>query len=89
LNIKTYRNPVYPGSCPDPFVLKYGGEYFAYCTGTQPDGRCFGVFRSPDLVNWEVLPGALAPLPGGHTHYWAPEVTYHNGLFYMYYSVGN
>lgn len=89
MNIKTYRNPVYPGSCPDPFVLKYGGEYFAYCTGTQPDGRCFGVFRSPDLVNWEVLPGALAPLPGGHTHYWAPEVTYHNGLFYMYYSVGN
>jgi GH43 family beta-xylosidase len=89
LNTNSYVNPVYAGSFPDPFVLKYGGLFYGYCTGLRPDGRCFGVLRSPDLVNWEEMAGAMAPLPGGHTMYWAPEVLYHNGLFYMYYSVGN
>ncbi|HEX2910254.1 MAG TPA: glycoside hydrolase family 43 protein [Chloroflexia bacterium] len=85
----TYTNPVYARSFPDPFVLKYQGEYWGYCTGIQPDGRCFGVLRSPDLVNWESMAGAMEPIPGNHPHYWAPEVFYDNGLFYMYYSVGD
>lgn len=86
----TYLNPVWPRSFPDPFVLKFRGEYWAYCTGFWSDGRCFGVMRSRDLVHWEPQPaGALEPLPGGHTCYWAPEVTYANGQFYLYYSVGN
>jgi GH43 family beta-xylosidase len=84
-----YQNPVYAGSCPDPFVLKYCGEYWAYCTGSWHDGRCFGVLRSRDLVRWQVLDGALAPLPGDHPCYWAPEVVYDNGQFYLYYSVGD
>lgn len=85
----TYVNPVWPHSFPDPFVLKFRGEYWGYCTGFWQDGRCFGVIRSRDLVHWEALSGALEPLPGGHTCYWAPEVTYDNGRFYLYYSVGN
>jgi GH43 family beta-xylosidase len=86
---RTYLNPVWPRSFPDPFVLKFRGEYRAYCTGFWEDGRCFGVLRSRDLVDWEPLAGAMDPLPGGHTCYWAPEVTYDNGRFYLYYSVGN
>jgi GH43 family beta-xylosidase len=31
----------------------------------------------------------MEPLPIGATCYWAPEVTYDNGRFLMYYSVGN
>jgi GH43 family beta-xylosidase len=85
----TYLNPVYSQSFPDPFVLKYRNEYWAYCTGEWPDGRRFGVLRSRDLVHWQPLAGALAPLPEQHPHYWAPEVTYHNGHFYLYYSVGD
>lgn len=85
----TYQNPVYPHSCPDPFVLKHRGEYWAYCTGVAPDGRPFGVLRSPDLLRWEFVGGALEPLPEPHPHYWAPEVAYHNGRFYLYYSVGD
>jgi beta-xylosidase len=85
-----YRNPVWPHSFPDPFVLKLGGEYWGYCTGIQPDGRCFGILRSRDLIHWEPAPaGAMEPLPGGHTCYWAPEVTCDAGTFYLYYSVGN
>jgi GH43 family beta-xylosidase len=85
----TYVNPVWPHSFPDPFVLKFRGEYWGYCTGFWTDGRCFGVIRSLDLVHWEPMSGAMEPLPGGHTCYWAPEVTYDNGHFYLYYSVGN
>lgn len=85
----SYRNPVYPGSCPDPFVLKLGGEYWCYCTGVWHDGRCFGVLRSRDLAGWQPLAGAMEPLPGGFPCYWAPEVVYDNGRFYLYYSVGD
>ncbi|HEX2223287.1 MAG TPA: glycoside hydrolase family 43 protein [Thermoanaerobaculia bacterium] len=87
--MRTYRNPVHPHSFPDPFVLKFRGEYWAYCTGFWEDGRCFGILRSRDLVSWEPQAGALAPLPGGFPCYWAPEVVYDNGRFYLYYSVGN
>jgi beta-xylosidase len=55
----------------------------------QQDGRYFGILHSVDLVNWELLAGAMEALPGGYTMYWAPEVFYYNGHFYMYYSVGN
>lgn len=88
----TYRNPVWPRSFPDPYVLEFRGEYWAYCTGFWSDGRCFGVLRSRDLVHWETPPGAagaLAPLPGGFPCYWAPEVVHDGGVFYLYYSVGD
>jgi GH43 family beta-xylosidase len=87
--MKTYLNPVYNQPCPDPFVLKHCGSYWAYCTGRWRDGRYFGVLHSPDLVRWEEVGGALEPLDDEHPMYWAPEVSYFNGLFYLYYSVGN
>ncbi|HUR99115.1 MAG TPA: glycoside hydrolase family 43 protein [Pyrinomonadaceae bacterium] len=87
--LKTYLNPVYPKSFPDPFVLKFAGEYFGYCTGSAADGNVFGVLRSEDLVTWKESGGAMAPLADSPPYYWAPEVVYHNGKFYLYYSVGN
>lgn len=86
---ETYQNPVCPRSFPDPFVLKYRGDYYAYSTGHAPDGLVFQVLHSEDLVNWCPLGGAMVPLDTGYPFYWAPEVTYHNGKFYLYYSVGN
>lgn len=89
LNGRFYQNPVLGSSFADPFVLKHAGAYWGYSTGFWRDGRVFGVAYSPDLVNWQLLDGAMAPLPGGHTCYWAPEVIYDNGKFLLYYSVGN
>lgn len=86
---ETYLNPVHGRDFPDPFVLKYCGEYWAYCSGFWHDGRCFGVLHSRDLVHWDALAGALEPLPGRYPEYWAPEVVYDNGRFLLYYSVGN
>ena len=84
-----YHNPVFAHNFPDPFVLKYCGEYWAYCTGYWSDGRVFGILRSRDLVNWQEVGGAMLPLPGDYPCYWAPEVTYDNGRFYLYYSAGD
>src|SRR5882757_3990994 len=85
----TYTNPVYTHSFPDPYVLKFRGEYFAYCTGFWKDGKVFGVLKSRDLVHWQEIGGAMQPLDNNSPFYWAPEVTYDNGKFYLYYSVGN
>ncbi|MFC5460356.1 glycoside hydrolase family 43 protein [Massilia niabensis] len=85
---RTYQNPVYPDTMADPFVLKHEGMYYAYGTGPGgADGRQVPVLRSPDLVDWEPLGHAL--LPNGAKHYWAPEVAFHEGRFYMYYSSGS
>jgi GH43 family beta-xylosidase len=89
LGLRTYLNPVYQKSFPDPFVLKFGGEYFAYCTGFGDDGNVFGVLRSKDLVTWIEVGSAMEPLESRPPYYWAPEVTYSNGKFYLYYSAGN
>ena len=70
-------------------MLKFCGAYWCYCTGFWFDGRCFGVLRSDDLVQWEEHPGALAPLEAGYPEYWAPEVSFWSGRFYMYYSCGD
>ncbi|HKP86691.1 MAG TPA: glycoside hydrolase family 43 protein [Blastocatellia bacterium] len=85
----TYLNPVHNRPCPDPFVLKHCGEYWCYVTGVWHDGRCFGVLRSRDLVGWREMAGAMEPLDASATCYWAPEVVYRDGRFFMYYSVGN
>ena len=80
-----YKNPVYDKYLADPFVLHHDGKYYAYGTGSlSPEGRPFPVLYSTDLVNWEQQGWSLIP-PGGD-EFWAPEVAYFNGLFYMYYS---
>ncbi len=89
VNTATYLNPVYDRSFPDPFVLKYCGEYWGYCTGIESDGRCFGLLHSTDLVHWQKLGGAMTRLSNDWPYYWAPEVVYDNGKFYLYYSVGD
>jgi len=86
---ETYVNPVYPYSFPDPFVLKFRGKYFGYCTGEASDGNVFGIIRSDDLVRWEYVGSAMEPLGSKPPFYWAPEVIYDNGKFYLYYSAGN
>jgi GH43 family beta-xylosidase len=85
----TYTNPIVAGSFPDPFVLRFQGRYYAWGTGPAGDGRLFPMLSSPDLVRWTAHGGALAPLDlPGCEQYWAPEVAYREGRFYLYYAVG-
>lgn len=89
---RTYTNPVFAGSMPDPSVLRHGDEYFAFGTTgdlRRPDGRVYTVLRSTNLVDWEDLGGALVPpVPNSAYHYWAPEAVEHAGKFYLYYCMG-
>lgn len=89
---KTYTNPVYAGSMPDPFVLSHQGIYYAFgTTGNErkSDGRIFTLLRSNDLVNWQELGGALTePTSDRDYQFWAPEVAYEGGAFYLYYAMG-
>lgn len=89
---KSYTNPVYAGSMPDPFVLRHRGRYYAFGTTggeRKRDGRIFTLLSSTNLVDWEELGGALAP-PVSDTdyQYWAPEVAFHDGSFFLYYAMG-
>jgi beta-xylosidase len=91
----TYTNPVYPHYFADPFVWKHEGTYYAIGTGADEAAghvhdRVFPLLKSPDLVHWEEAGRALERLdPRFGDTYWAPEVAYHDGKFYLYYSVGH
>lgn len=84
----SYSNPVWPGYCADPFVLRHDDFYYAYGTGPQDaGGREFVVLKSPDLAHWEQLNNALeAALGLENQDHWAPEVAFSGGQFWMYYS---
>lgn len=90
----TFTNPVFPANFPDPFVLRFNGCYYAYATCpermTEAGRPVFPVLSSRDLVHWEARGRVMAApdLPGIDA-YWAPEVAYANGKFYLYYAAGN
>jgi beta-xylosidase len=87
----TYTNPVYPEYFADPFVLEHEGRYYAFGTGPRGlDGRAFQVLESDDLVRWRSLGWALEglSLPTAKD-YWAAEVAFYDGRFFMYYSAGD
>ncbi len=92
-----YRNPVYPGYFADPFVWKHGELYYAIGTGEKEASghlgsgeRIFPLLTSADMTRWEPAGEALErPDPGLGANFWAPEVAYEDGRFWLYYSVGH
>lgn len=96
---QTYTNPVYPEYFADPFVWQYQGVYYAIGTGPAEAAgevddsqkrRVFPLLQSQDLVHWQVAGNALLrPDPALGDNFWAPEVAHHEGIFYLYYSVGH
>lgn len=82
--MRTFTNPVHREVLADPFVLKWNGRYYAYGT---PAAGAIPVLTSIDLVEWAPAGHAL-DLPAPGSCYWAPEVAYDNGRFFLYYSCG-
>jgi len=86
----TYCNPVYDGYLADPYVLAWEDGYLAYGTGPTADGRVFPILRSPDLVHWTPVGGAMEPVdPSLGADFWAPEIVEADSRFWLYYSVGH
>ena len=74
----------------DPVAIKEGDTYYIYCTG-----RGISTFSSPDLKNWEQGPPVFEQKPvwadsvvtDFKNHIWAPDISFHHGKYYLYYSV--
>ena len=86
-----FKNPILRGA--DPFVLLHDNKYYLYCTieqGTDEkitsnDG--FFVYESEDLKTWTNKGLCLSKNDTmGDKWFWAPEVTYYRGKFYIAYS---
>lgn len=83
----TYRNPVLHGDFPDPSVIRVGErDFFAVTTSTEW-APYFPVFHSRDLVQWNRIGAVFGDRPDWATgQFWAPELSYRDGRFYVYYT---
>ena len=74
----------------DPVLIKQDSVYSLFATG-----RGIAVWSSNDMENWQrqapVFPEApawaVAAVPTFKNHIWAPDISYHQGRYYLYYSV--
>jgi beta-xylosidase len=87
--------PVFDRYFADPFVWLADGVYYAVGTGDVDsktiDGGpgVFQLLRSTDLRTWTPVAAAMERLePEFGDSYWAPEVAWAEGRYWLYYSVG-
>ena len=75
----TYQNLIVKGA-PDPEVFEHEGVYYLIGTGNK-----YPVYKSTDLINWTYVGKALPEVSweGTFGYWWAPDVEYINGKFYM------
>lgn len=74
----------------DPVVIKQKDTYYLYCTG-----KGINVLSSKDLKNWQPEPPIFKEkphwvdvvVPNFDNHIWAPDISFHNNTYYLYYSV--
>ncbi|MEX2601327.1 MAG: arabinan endo-1,5-alpha-L-arabinosidase [Balneolaceae bacterium] len=74
----------------DPVMTKQDHTWYLFGTG-----RGITVYASTDMENWERLDPVFPETPawteeiveGGTYHLWAPDIAWHNGNYYLYYSV--
>jgi arabinan endo-1,5-alpha-L-arabinosidase len=81
----------------DPVLARQGDSYYLFVTGGRNGRGVLPIRRSPDLLRWEqigfVFPDALpawtaAEVPRA-TNAWAPDVSFFNGRYHLYYSVSS
>lgn len=83
----SYTNPVLPGDYADPSVVRVENEYWATATSSEW-APLYPILHSRNLVDWETV-GHVFPdkLPDwAEAHFWAPEIAYENGTYYIYYT---
>ena len=76
----------------DPVMIQQDDQYYLFATG-----RGIAVWKSPDMENWERLDPIFSEAPewtenivdGGRYHLWAPDIAYHNEMYFLYYSVSD
>jgi arabinan endo-1,5-alpha-L-arabinosidase len=73
----------------DPVIIKQDSVYYIFCTG-----RGISVWSSINMQEWkrekpvfDTLPWAVQAVNGFKNHIWAPDISYYNGQYYLYYSI--
>ena len=88
---QTYKNPVIQGFFPDPSVIRVGEDY--YCVNSTFEYfPAIVISHSKDLVHWQQIGHVFSKSEDlDLTHFWdgmgiwAPDISYHNGEFYIFY----
>lgn len=71
----------------DPQILLFENKYYCYATNTSHYYDGFDVWVSDDMQSWEGPIRCFTAIESwGKSHFWAPEVVYHNGKFVMHYT---
>ncbi|MEH7381423.1 family 43 glycosylhydrolase [Bacillus sp. JJ1533] len=91
---KTYENPVFEPVIADPSIVKGEDGYF-YAFGTEDDwgdekgARLIPIVRSKNLTDWTYVGEAFQEKPTWKEtgSLWAPDISYFNGKYYLYYSM--
>lgn len=84
-----YHNPIRHGMFPDPSIVRVGDDFYMV-NSSFVYFPCIPISHSKDLVHWEIIGHAitnpewskLGDLEGGRG-YWAPDISYDNGTFYI------
>ena len=84
-----YRNPIRTGMHPDPSIVRVGEDYYMV-NSSFIFFPCIPISHSKDLIHWKVIGHAITrpewayldDLEGGRG-YWAPDISYHEGRFYI------
>ena len=84
-----YHNPIRRGMFPDPSIVRVGEDYYMV-NSSFIFFPCIPISHSRDLIHWEIIGHAITnpewaylnELEGGRG-YWAPDISYDNGIFYI------
>ena len=84
-----YRNPIRTGFFPDPSICRVGEDYYMV-NSSFIFFPCIPISHSKDLIHWEIIGHAITnpewarldELEGGRG-YWAPDISYYEGRFYI------
>lgn len=81
-------NPVFAENFPDPFVIRSGDGYYAYATDLEDSGENrFPILRSANLRDWNFVGKGLSSKNRPKARdFWAPEVAFRHGRYFMYYA---
>jgi arabinan endo-1,5-alpha-L-arabinosidase len=84
--------PLFETYVHDPVVIKQDNRFYLFCTGNG-----ITVYSSNDLNNWKPENQVFDKAPEWtknvvvdfKNHIWAPDISFHNGQYYLYYSVSS
>ena len=84
-----YKNPIRTGMHPDPSIVCVGDDFYMV-NSSFIYFPCIPISHSKDLIHWEIIGHAITnpkwayinELEGGRG-YWAPDISYYKGRFYI------